>query len=437
MGENAFAEGSDTTASGKDSHAEGYNTTAHGEYAHAEGWETIARGAASHTEGKYTIASGKDSHAEGRSTTAQGDYSHAEGRSTIAEGNDSHSEGSSTTASIDYAHAEGRRTTASGIASHAEGHSTTASGRYGHAEGDSTDSSGYASHAEGYGTIASYFSSHAEGWATISSGDSSHSEGEFTTASGDFSHAEGNDTIASGDYTHAEGHSTSTNLQHGAHIMGQYGEADMPYSWFLANGTDDDNLGLAAKILQSGNAYIDVAWNTGGADYAELFETTDGKTIEPGYFVTFHGKSPKITTLENENDYVLGVTSATAGVIGDAGELRWKSKYLEDEWGRILYHNVQVSKTNNKNGETIISERIETQPILNPQWDSSRAYIPRQKRPEWVTVGLLGKIRVRDDGTCIPGGYCRPIAGGIASTSQTGYRVLERLGDNRILILFR
>ncbi|WP_245583851.1 peptidase G2 autoproteolytic cleavage domain-containing protein [Paenibacillus terrigena] len=29
-----------------------------------------------------------------------------------------------------------------------------------------------------------------------------------------------------------------------------------------------------------------------------------------------------------------------------------------------------------------------------PQW-----YIPRSQRLEWIAVGLLGKLRVRDDGT--------------------------------------
>lgn len=79
----------------------------------------------------------------------------------------------------------------------------------------------------------------------------------------------------------------------------------------------------------------------------------------------------------------------------------------------------------------------EIQPILNPKWDNTREYIPRLKRPEWVKVGLLGKLRVRDDGTCIPGEYCRSSENGIATASESGYRILERLSENRILILFR
>lgn len=33
-------------------------------------------------------------------------------------------------------------------------------------------------------------------------------------------------------------------------------------------------------------------------------------------------------------------------------------------------------------------------------------YIPRSQRKEWAQIGLLGKIYVRDDGTCVVGGKC-------------------------------
>ena len=50
-----------------------------GEYAFAEGNETTASGWSSHTEGYATTASSDCAHAEGMSTTASGLYSHAEG----------------------------------------------------------------------------------------------------------------------------------------------------------------------------------------------------------------------------------------------------------------------------------------------------------------------------------------------------------------------
>ena len=35
--------------------------------------------------------------------------------------------------------------------------------------------------------------------------------------------------------------------------------------------------------------------------------------------------------------------------------------------------------------------------ILNTDYDDTKVYVPRDKRQEWDTVGLLGKVRVRDD----------------------------------------
>jgi hypothetical protein len=74
---------------------------------------------------------------------------------------------------------------------------------------------------------------------------------------------------------------------------------------------------------------------------------------------------------------------------------------------------------------------------LDPAFDSGRKYVPRENRPEWVNVALLGAVRVRDDGSLTPGGYCRPGMGGIATAAHTGYRVLKRTGQNQVLILFR
>lgn len=52
-------------------------------------------------------------------------------------------------------------------------------------------------------------------------------------------------------------------------------------------------------------------------------------------------------------------------------------------------------------------------------------------------VVLLGTVPVRDDGTCQPGDMCRPNFQGVATPFQFGYRVLKRLGADRILVLVR
>lgn len=93
IGENSYAAGLTTIASGKASHAEGIDTIASGVYSHAEGNGTTASGISSHSEGTATTASGYYSHAEGASTTAYGYYSHAEGEGTIASSSHQHVQG--------------------------------------------------------------------------------------------------------------------------------------------------------------------------------------------------------------------------------------------------------------------------------------------------------------------------------------------------------
>ena len=93
IGENSYAAGLTTIASGNASHAEGIDTIASGVYSHAEGNGTTASGISSHSEGTATTASGYYSHAEGSSTTAYGYYSHAEGEGTIASSSHQHVQG--------------------------------------------------------------------------------------------------------------------------------------------------------------------------------------------------------------------------------------------------------------------------------------------------------------------------------------------------------
>ncbi|PEZ11839.1 exosporium leader peptide, partial [Bacillus thuringiensis] len=315
---------------------------------------------------------------------ASGVASHAEGIGTIASGNNSHTEGD--------------QTTASGINSHAEGTLTRAIGNNSHAEGVATTASGLISHAEGYESVASGFASHAEGDLTTASGFASHAEGQATIASGDASHAEGNSTLASAFHSHAEGLGNVAGFN-GSHVMGRYGVATEAYSWFIGNGTSSTATGLGAKWLAStGNMYIDgPTYVAGGADYAEMFEVVE-EPIDFGYFVTLEGE--KIRKATAQDSFILGITSATPSVLGDSAEMSWQNKYVVDEWGQRQYEEVTIPAEKDAEGNVRIPERVERQPKINPQWDSSKMYQPRINRPEWVAVGLLGKILIRDDGSC-------------------------------------
>jgi hypothetical protein len=474
IGAQSHAEGNNTTAAGANSHTEGLNTqttvsgvnahaegegnTASGRASHVEGGgvdplgnpaPNLASGAAAHAEGVGTLASGFASHAEGGTPNinlnpapqALGDFSHAEGVGTTASGNTSHAEGFSTTASGTVSHAEGVFTNAIGdVGSHAEGVDTTSSGFASHAEGLSTNASGNASHAEGEGSVASGNRSHAEGHSTISSGEASHAEGNATIASGGGSHAEGQATIADGSFSHAEGNSTTTNGFEGAHIMGLNGavnavDGDPTYSWNVAFGAEPyDTTGLVGKLLNNGNMFIDGAYGTPAGDYAEMFETADGNPIDVGYFVVASNED-KIQKATSTDLFILGITSATPGVLGKSGGLRWQGKYQTDEWERRMYHEVTIPASIDGEGNIITPEKKIMQPILNPDWNPNQEYVSRINRQEWVAVGLIGQIRVRDDGTCETHGYCWPNDDGVATKAEKGYYVLKRTGPNQVLVL--
>lgn len=115
MGENAFAEGSNTQAMGAASHAEGASTTAAVPQSHAEGRNTYAGGAASHAEGfNARVEAGADySHAEGFGTSANHKSQHVQGEYNIQDdstaaassrGNYAHIVGNGTAATKSNAH---------------------------------------------------------------------------------------------------------------------------------------------------------------------------------------------------------------------------------------------------------------------------------------------------------------------------------------------
>ncbi|CAI6083858.1 peptidase G2 autoproteolytic cleavage domain-containing protein [Cohnella sp. JJ-181] len=377
-----------------------------GPYAHEEGLSTSATGLASHAEGYLTLASNVAAHAEGSGTTASGYISHAEGSGSTAAGNSAHAEGTSTSASGDFSHAEGSLTVSSGTAAHAEGDSTHAGGAYSHAEGYLGTANGYTAHAEGYGSQASASASHAQGFQNV----------------------------ADAPVAHVEGLGTASGLLEGVHVMGRYGTAnENTYSWYLANGTAANAQGHAAKILSNGNVKIDGTVSTPAADYAEMFESEDGKTIEPGCWVTLEGD--KVRRANADDEFVLGIVSATPAVLADSGELRWKGKYKTDEWGRVQYEWRVRPPVVGADGQEALPGGQELVPVLDPAWDPDRTYVPRLNRPEWVPVGLVGKLLARDDGTCVPGGRCMPGEDGIATASDAGFIVLKRTGRRQILAL--
>lgn len=189
----------------------------------------------------------------------------------------------------------------------------------------------------------------------------------------------------------------------------------------IGNGHEEDGTLTQNSAMQvdfSGNVYAGGAYKTNGADYAEYFEWLDGNTKNQdrvGLFVTLDGDKIK---LANKGDYILGVISANPSIVGNSAELDWHDKYKTDVYGRLIYdesHNL----------------------ILNENYNDTLEYIPRGARKEYSKVGLLGQLVVQDDGTCKINGYCTASANGVATKSDSGYRVIKRIDEIHIKIILK
>jgi hypothetical protein len=132
-----------------------------------------------------------------------------------------------------------------------------------------------------------------------------------------------------------------------------------------------------------GNAYADGSWVPGGADYAEYFEWADGNINNEdrrGYSVSLVNNKIKIA---EQGENIIGVISGNPSIIGDAAWNKWSGKYLKDDFGSYIL---------DENGYR----------TLNPDYDENAEYIPREKRPEWGVVGLVGKLSVRKGQPTMP-----------------------------------
>lgn len=302
------------------------------------------------------------------------------------------------------------------------------------------DASGIYSHAEGHTTTASGHGSHAEGYRTTASGKFSHAEGYRTTASGDNSHAEGDNAIASGNYSHAAG--CETKALTSQYTIGHFNaertagtsSTTQGAAFIIGNGSNKA-ASNAFRVDYAGTVYATNATISTGADYAEYFEWADGNRDNEdrvGRFVTFDEKEPKKIRFATSTDaYILGIISGMPSVIGN-GDEDWKQRFVLDDFGRYISETFTYTDEDG-------NEQTGTRWKQNPDYDPTKEYIPRAKRKEWSAVGMLGVLSVRDDGTCQVGAYCNVTDNGIATATKdkTGYRVIKRISDNIVEVVFR
>ena len=189
---------------------------------------------------------------------------------------------------------------------------------------------------------------------------------------------------------------------------------------FLKTFTDGDN--DVQHFMRGDGAFLaDGAYDGSGADYAEYFKSKDGKTIAVGTTVKLDGD--KIVPCE-DGDTPIGVIRPIGGsvVIGNSAPLKWSEKYLKDDYGSTIKEEYTVTtwidgkKENGSNNDiqyhtdkipsdvtvpdnaTVISTEQDgsklTRKKLNPDYDESKTYKPREERDSWNIVGLVGQIPI-------------------------------------------
>lgn len=434
VGQAAVAIGSDTAAVGNNSLAGGYMSVASGMLSTALGRSTKASGGASVALGEGSEASGERSFAAGIGTKAQNKAAVALGISTIASGQYSLAGGSNTKATSEAAVALGVRTTASNAYAFAMGADTEASGMNSLAIGAKDSSSGKKTRAAGFASVAL-----GQG-AQVTGGSAAVALGYTTTASNMAAMAVNYGATASHIGSFAAGCSTVTGLNYQA-FFGKYNAASSTALLGVGNGTSAAR-NNAFVVNTNGTVQAQGQYGSMGADYAEFFEWLDGNhdyEDRIGLLVTLEGEKIR---LAQAGDDVLGIISGTAAVLGDSAEMHWKHQYLTDEYGRTIFDMVEefaeiVDEETGKVTKTSVG--FFPHPRLNPEYDPEVTYIPREERPEWDKVGMMGKLYTRDDGTCTAGCYGCVGENGTLTKSETptNIRVMKRTSDNIVLVLLK
>lgn len=222
-------------------------------------------------------------------------------------------------------------------------------------------------------------------------------------------------------------------------------------AFIIGNGTGSNNRSNAFRVTYAGDVYGAAAYQSTGADYAEYFEWIDGNPENMdrrGKFVTLDGEKIRFAT--SSDDFILGVVSAAPCIKGDSQFDDWHKKYLTDIYGckltQTVHHEAEYEdqevidpETGKKKIEKVMihDEFDSVEWILNPDYNPDEEYVSRENRKEWAAVGMMGKLVVEDDGTCVINGFCSPSDNGVATKSDDGYRVMSRIDKTHIKILIK
>jgi len=235
----------------------------------------------------------------------------------------------------------------------------------------------------------------------------------------------------------------NSNAAYDYHFINPYTSAtasSTAFNFFKAQATTD----VEFYLKGDGNATCDGSWSGGGADYAEYFEWADGNSAKEdrvGISVVLAGNLIRAATGDDAAATIIGVVSGNPVVIGDTAWNKWHGKHLRDDFGRYIWEEISVytwketlSESNpddfslsgikdhsyafDKIPEGVtVPDNVEPVMVqrrkVNPEWvemvelgedgapikDLNGAtiskYVPREDRPEWDAIGLMGKLRIK------------------------------------------
>jgi hypothetical protein len=129
----------------------------------------------------------------------------------------------------------------------------------------------------------------------------------------------------------------ATHATYGSHVHQLLATraANSSYSFLTCYSDASGSIDLEFQLLGDGNAYCDGAWNGGGADYAEYFESADGSPIPPGTTVVLVGDKVRPALASDAREDVIGVVRprGASAAAGNAAHTRWTGKYLRGAFG--------------------------------------------------------------------------------------------------------
>ena len=268
-----------------------------------------------------------------------------------------------------------------------------------------------------YSTIGGGFSNNNNASrSTIGGGESNNNNAIYSTIGGGQSNNNSADysTIGGGESnTIASGATHSFCAGEGIYLQLPYSTAFGKYNkyigdgfnrvFMIGNGSDNSNRSNLFSIDSNGNVYAKGSVNPGytNADFAEWFESYDGKSIPVGSTVCIHEETGKIR-IAQKGDIPFGVISETAGFIGNTAAEEWAHKYARNSKYQFVWEEVDVEEEyyegNIKKTRTVKKK----QKVLSQDFDPSREYVSREQREEWNLVGLVGQIPVLNDSVVSP-----------------------------------